>query len=178
MVPLHSPKAKKAALFIAPVHCAAGSEGETNFGMTSVAAPKAASSSVARYPFTAWLAVAGSLLAPFGTGDRAALVGVGLDEARIDGKVFAADEAGGAAGEHDALEDVAQHVAVAEAAVADPVERRVVGHLVVEVEAAEPAKRQPVGDLLGQPALRAHAIAIPDDEQRMSSSGSIDGRPV
>lgn len=31
-----------------------------NFGVTSVATPKAASSSVARYSFTAWLAVAGS----------------------------------------------------------------------------------------------------------------------
>jgi hypothetical protein len=27
---------------IAPVHCAAGSDGETNFGVTSLAAPKAA----------------------------------------------------------------------------------------------------------------------------------------
>jgi hypothetical protein len=35
----------------APVHCAAGSEGETNFGWTSVAAPNAASFSVARYSF-------------------------------------------------------------------------------------------------------------------------------
>src|SRR3972149_5709890 len=45
---------------MAPVHCAAGSDGEMNFGTTSVAAPKAASSSVARYSFTAWFAVAGS----------------------------------------------------------------------------------------------------------------------
>jgi len=35
---------------------AAGSDGETNFGVTSLAAPKAASSSVARYSFTARLA--------------------------------------------------------------------------------------------------------------------------
>ena len=41
--------AKKAGPRIAPVHCAAGSEGETNLGVTSLAAPKAASSSVARY---------------------------------------------------------------------------------------------------------------------------------
>src|SRR4029453_5984075 len=40
-------------------HCAAGSDGETNFGVTSLAAPKAASSSVARYSFMARLAVPG-----------------------------------------------------------------------------------------------------------------------
>jgi len=45
---------------MAPVHCAAGSDGETNFGVTSLAAPKAASSSVARYSFTARLAASGS----------------------------------------------------------------------------------------------------------------------
>jgi transposase len=38
----------------------AGSDGETNFGKTSVAAPQAASSSVARYSFTARLDLAGS----------------------------------------------------------------------------------------------------------------------
>src|SRR3974377_1484628 len=45
---------------MAPVHCAAGSDGETNFGVTSLAAPKAASSRVARYSLTARLAVSGS----------------------------------------------------------------------------------------------------------------------
>src|SRR5215510_15452994 len=42
---------------MAPVHCAAGSDGEMNFGVTSLAAPKAVSSRVARYSFTARLAV-------------------------------------------------------------------------------------------------------------------------
>jgi hypothetical protein len=37
---------------MAPVHCAAGSDGEMNFGVTSLAAPKAASSRVVRYSFT------------------------------------------------------------------------------------------------------------------------------
>src|SRR5262245_993743 len=41
---------------MAPVHCAAGSDGETNFAVTSLAAPNAASSRVARYSFTARLA--------------------------------------------------------------------------------------------------------------------------
>src|SRR6476620_10581680 len=34
---------------MAPVHWAAGSDGETNFGLTSLAAPNAAASSLARY---------------------------------------------------------------------------------------------------------------------------------
>src|SRR5215831_13550934 len=38
---------------IAPVHWAAGSDGDTNFGVTLLAAPNAASSRVARYSFTA-----------------------------------------------------------------------------------------------------------------------------
>src|SRR4029077_12086745 len=40
---------------MAPVHCAAGSDGDTNFGVTLLAAPNAASSSVARYSFAARL---------------------------------------------------------------------------------------------------------------------------
>jgi hypothetical protein len=41
---------------MAPVHCAAGSDGEMNFGVTSLAAPNAASSSVATYSLVARLA--------------------------------------------------------------------------------------------------------------------------
>src|SRR6201982_2739134 len=49
---------------IAPVHWASGSDGDTNFGVTLLAAPNAASSRVARYSFTARLAAcaASSLL--------------------------------------------------------------------------------------------------------------------
>lgn len=94
-----------------------------------------------------------ALLAPLGIGDRPALVGVGFNEARIDGKALTADETRRDAGEHDPLEDVAQHIAVPEAPMPVLGERRVVGHLVVEVQAAEPAERQPVRDLLAQPPL-------------------------
>src|SRR5262249_29049974 len=45
---------------IAPVHCAAGSDGDTNFGVTLLAAPNAASSRVARYSFAARLTSCGS----------------------------------------------------------------------------------------------------------------------
>jgi hypothetical protein len=53
---------KMPAPSIAPVHWADGSEGDMNFGVTSLAAPNAASSRVARYSFTARLAVSGSLV--------------------------------------------------------------------------------------------------------------------
>src|SRR5262245_50601402 len=45
---------------MAPVHWAAGSDDETNFGLTSLAAPNAASSSVARYSFVARLTACAS----------------------------------------------------------------------------------------------------------------------
>src|SRR5512147_3335219 len=45
---------------MAPVHWAAGSDGETNLGATSLAAPNAASSSVARYSFVARLTACAS----------------------------------------------------------------------------------------------------------------------
>ena len=46
------------------------------------------------------------------------LVGVGLDQARIDGKAFTADEAGRDAGPNDTLEHTAKDIAVPEALVA------------------------------------------------------------
>src|ERR1700683_5674891 len=57
---LLSDEAKNDGPLCAPVHCAAGSDGETNFGTTSLAAPHAVSSRVARYSFTARLDLAGS----------------------------------------------------------------------------------------------------------------------
>ena len=53
-------EAKNAGPLCAPVHWAAGSDGETNFGTTSLAAPQAVSSRVARYSFTARLDLAGT----------------------------------------------------------------------------------------------------------------------
>jgi hypothetical protein len=46
------------------------------------------------------------------------LVGVGLDQARIDSKAFAANEAGRDAGPDDTLEHTTKNIAVAEAFVA------------------------------------------------------------
>ena len=111
----------------APVHCAAGSDGETNFGMTSLAAPHAVSSRVARYSFTARLRPRRiAILVPILTRDRALLVGVGRDQARIDGKAFAANQTGRDARLDDPLEHPAENIAVAEALVAGARERRMI----------------------------------------------------
>src|SRR4029077_3590714 len=54
------PISKNAGPRMAPVHWAAGSDGETNLGATSLAAPNAASSSVARYSLVARLTASAS----------------------------------------------------------------------------------------------------------------------
>jgi hypothetical protein len=59
---------------------------------------------------------------------------------------------------------MAEHVALAEAAVAVLGEGRVVGHRIFEVDPAEPAVRQVQMHLLAQPALGADAEAMADDQ--------------
>ncbi len=90
--------------------------------------------------------------------------GVRLKHARIDGEALALDQICGHAGSHHAFEEVAQHIAVAEATVAVLREDRVIRHLVVKIEAAEPPVGKVERDLLGEPALRADAVAVADDE--------------
>jgi hypothetical protein len=114
------------------------------------------------------------LLAPFGARDRTAHVGVGLDETGVNDKILASDKTGGDTGQHDALEDVAQHVAVAKRTCG--ILERVVGHLFVKVQTAEPAERQPIRDLLAQTPLLSDAIAVADDEHADEQLG-IDRRP-
>jgi len=87
----------------AAVHWLAGSECEVNFGWTSLAAPKAASSSVSRYSRTVCRGVL--------------LVRVRLDQAGIDGHALAADQAFLDAPRDGRLEQVAEQFAVTEPAV-------------------------------------------------------------
>ena len=56
-------------------------------------------------------------------------------------------------------------------------ERRVIGHLVVEIEATKPAVRKVKVDLLAQPPLGADAVAIADD-QHPDHKLRIDRRPA
>jgi hypothetical protein len=93
---------------IASVQPAAGSEGETNFGVTSVAAPKAASSRTARYSSIARPAASGG--SPFVTFDPPLSIGIGLDQARVDRKSFTPDEPLLDATAQDALEHATEEI--------------------------------------------------------------------
>ncbi len=99
--------------------------------------------------------------------------GVGLDHAGIDREPLAADQTDVHATPHDALEHMAQHIAVAKPTVTVVRERRVIRHPVLEPETAEPAIGQVHLDLLAQPAVRADRMAIaqqhdPDHQLRIN----------
>ena len=125
---------------LAPVHCAAGSAGETNFGVTFVAVPKAASSRVARYSRVARLAVSGSmsLLHLLPLTERAA-IGIGLDQAGVNGKAFTANQVLCDARSNNALKNKPQDITISEAIIARPGKRRVIRHSIFDAQAAEPA---------------------------------------
>src|SRR5450755_72743 len=91
-------------------------------------------------------------------------VGVGLDDAGIDRKAFATDQALAHAAPQHALEYVTEGVALAEATVTVLGEGRVVGHRSFEIEPAEPAIRKVQLNLLAQTALGADAKAVADDQ--------------
>ena len=91
-------------------------------------------------------------------------VGVSPDQTGIHGKAFAADQAFGDAAADHRLEQLAQQIAVAEAAMPVLREGRVVRHVTVEAETAEPPIRQIEVHLLAEPPLRANAAAIADEQ--------------
>ena len=64
-----------------------------------------------------------------------------------------------------ALENMAQDLALPEAAQPIRRERRMVWNLIVEIELAEPAVRKVQRHFLAQPALVTNAIAVTDQEQ-------------
>src|SRR5262245_9255970 len=148
---------------MAPVHCAAGSDGETNFGMTSLAAPKAASSRVARYSFTARLA-SSTLLVPFPSRNRTLLVRVRHDQAGIDRKPFAADKPCRDARLHHTLKDTAENLTVAKPLIASTRERGMIRDLVFDREPAEPAIGEVHLHVTAQRSLRADGEHIADDQ--------------
>ena len=103
--------------------------------------------------------------------DAVAIAGVGLDQAGIDGKAFATDQALVDAALQHGLEQLAQQVAVAEAAMPVLREGRMIGHLAVEAQSTKPAVRQVEVHLIAQPPLRANAEAVAERKLR------IDRRP-
>jgi hypothetical protein len=82
------------------------------------------------------------LSAPLGARNRALLVGVCHDQARIDRKPLSANKACRDACLHDPLEHAAENIAVAEPLVARARESRVIGDPVFDAQAAEPSVRQ------------------------------------
>ena len=91
-------------------------------------------------------------------------MGVGGDQAGVDGEGLAADQALGHAARDDRLEQLAQQVALTEAPVPVLGEGRVVRNLAVQPQAAEPAVGEVEVDLLAEPALGADAEAIADQQ--------------
>src|SRR3954469_19905598 len=110
--------------------------------------------------------------------DRAMLVGVGLNEARIDSKAVTTDEAGRDAYPDDMLEHTAEYIALEEALAAGTREHRMIGDLVLDAEATEPAIGEIEPDLAAQRAFRANGEYVPDDEHPVLSHAPIEERPI
>src|ERR1700722_17570492 len=86
------------------------------------------------------------------------------DDAGVYCKGFASHDPFRHAAPHHDLEQLAQEIALAEAAVAVLGEGRMIWNVAVEPQPAEPAIGQIKMDLLLQPSLRANAEAVADDE--------------
>src|SRR5664279_2846178 len=136
-----------------------------NFGVVSLAAPKAASSRVARYSFTARLAVSGShVFCHSAPGIERCLLGISLDQARIHGKPFAANEAGCDTSLDHTLEYLTKDAAVAEALIASTRERRMIRDFVLDAELAKPAIGKVHLYLTTQQPLGSQPKNIADDQ--------------
>src|SRR4030095_14649699 len=94
------------------------------------------------------------LLVPIRPWDRTLAIGISLDEAGIDRKALATDQTLCDAALHHRLEQMAEHIALAEAAMAVLREGRMIRHLTFPTQSAEPAVGQVQVHLLAQPALR------------------------
>src|SRR5205814_7804099 len=79
-----------------------------------------------------WIAIP----APIMTCDRALLVGVGLNQARIDCKAFAANQTGCDASLDDALEHAAKNLSLTEALIVGTRKRRMIGDGVLDAKPA------------------------------------------
>src|SRR5438046_2723521 len=91
-------------------------------------------------------------------GSRALLVGIGSNQAGIDRKGSPVDQPFGDAAPDHSLEQLAQQIAIAEAAMPILGEGRVLWHLAVEPEPTEPAVSEVQVNLLAQPTQSGHLI--------------------
>ncbi len=103
---------------LAPVHWAAGSDGETNFGTTSLAAPHAVSSRVPDTPsLRGWTSPDRD---PCANPDLRSSVAywLGRNQARIDGKAFTTNQTGRDARLDNPLEQATKNISLAKTLVA------------------------------------------------------------
>src|SRR5271154_5242693 len=114
-----------------------------NFGLTSLAAPQASASSVSRYSLTERRVAAIAPVDLFRGFCGALLVRVRLDQAGVGGEAVAADKPFSNAAPHCRLEQFAQEIAIAEAAMTVLREGRVIRHVAFQTEPAEP----PIGEV-------------------------------
>lgn len=91
-------------------------------------------------------------------------IGVGLDDAGVDGEAFALNQSFGHATVQYRLEDESECIALAEAAMAVLGERRMIGGSAFQAQAAEPSVGQVEMNFVTQPTLRPDAEAVADDE--------------
>ena len=146
---------------MAPVHCAAGSDGETNFGFTSLAAPKARCQILTNGSSGIGVEATDP---PLIAGNRPLLVGVGHDQARIHREAFATDKTLAQAPQHHRLEQMPQDIALPEPAMTVAREGGVVRHPAVKSQATKPAIGQIEMDFIAQPPFGSDAHAVPDNQ--------------
>lgn len=108
-------------------------------------------------------------------GSAVIAAGIRFHHACINRETLAFDEAMRHARRHDALEDVAQDVALAKAFKTIDRKRGVMRDPVVEIELAKPSVGKVQLDLLAQTALVSDAVAVPNDEHP-DHQFRIDGR--
>src|SRR6476469_495709 len=104
------------------------------------------------------------LAAPILTRDRALLVGVCLDQARVYRKTFATNQTGHNARLDDMFEYATNDISIAEALIAGPREGRMIWDSILDPELAEP----PIGEVhlhfTAEQPLRADREDIPHDQ--------------
>ncbi len=105
-----------------------------------------------------------SILVPVLSRYRAALVGIGLDQARVHREPFAANELLLDAIRHNMLEQVTQQIALAKAFIAGTRKRGMIGPLVFEAEPAEPAVGKIDLHLAHELTFRANGKDITQDQ--------------
>src|SRR5215472_14471670 len=89
-------------------------------------------------------------------------IGIGLDQARVDGKSFTPDQPLLDAAAQDALEHATEEIALPETAMPVLGKRRVIRHYPIQTEPTEPPVGQIEVNLIAQTPFRSNAEAVTD----------------